>query len=256
MKYFVHIKPHGSDRYTLEFVERENVVRIVEAYFNGDASFIIEGQKYPFSDVKILKIFKCKIRPDQEKPFLKSLAKEGRYRGLFRTYLDVEEMREMDTVFEDETKFFVGNESYGSKKKSVVLLPTDSFISIARIEELKKSSILGYDLSKVVRLCEEINSSYAIGNFFAVGMLCRALKDHIPPLFASGGQVTFQDVIDAKGLEKSDREALKILAQNKHIQDGFIHSQIKRRESLANSSTVEIRSQIDVLLRLIVEKGE
>jgi hypothetical protein len=257
MKYFVYIRPSGAfSKYTLEFVEKEDLNRIIESYLRGADSFIIEGKKHSLKDVQDIKIFECSVPPDKEDAFIKALTQREAYSGMYDRYLSPDTMREMKGIFEDKTKELIGHQAYGSKAKPSPILPNDLFIDTARVEELRNISISGFDLSRLIKLCEEINSSYANGNFFAVGMLCRALKDHIPPLFASGGRVTFQDVIDAKGLEKSDREALKILAQNKHIQDGFIHSQIKRKESLANSSTVEIRPQIDVLLRMIIEKGE
>lgn len=255
-KYFVYLNSHNwTSAITLELVDKEDMKRLTSNYLLGKEKLVINGEQQSTDDLVSFRVFESIMTENDEIKFLEYLASHNWYTGL-EPHLEPSTLKRFPDQIKEITKELIGNKQYGEEKRSEPKNPKDSFIDTSRIEDLRRAKIPDFDLSRLIKLCAEINSSYANGNYFAVGMLCRAVKDHIPPLFASGGQVTFQDVIDAKGLEKSDREALKILAQNKHIQDGFIHSQIKRRESLANSSTVEIRSQIDVLLRLIVEKGE
>ena len=49
-----------------------------------------------------------------------------------------------------------------------------------------------YDLTRVIRFCEELNSSYVNKNFMSVILLMRALLNHIPPLF---GHSNFKSLI-------------------------------------------------------------
>ena len=60
-----------------------------------------------------------------------------------------------------------------------------AFIDPSRIEELKQLRSDKFDFSKMIRLCEELNVSFATESYFAVAMLGRALVDHVPPDFRS-----------------------------------------------------------------------
>jgi hypothetical protein len=56
----------------------------------------------------------------------------------------------------------------------------------SRTAELRSSENLrlpDFDFQKLIRLCEELNSSYDQGNMYASAMLTRAILDHVPPLF-------------------------------------------------------------------------
>ena len=53
---------------------------------------------------------------------------------------------------------------------------------IARLEALKSST---YDVAALVRMCKEINSSYAHGNVLAVALLMRTVLNHVPPVFGT-----------------------------------------------------------------------
>jgi hypothetical protein len=68
----------------------------------------------------------------------------------------------------------------------------DSFVDPSVIESLSQSKNKKHDLTKVVRFCEELNSSFSSGNYLASTLLIRALLNHIPPIF---GHQTFQQVV-------------------------------------------------------------
>jgi hypothetical protein len=63
-----------------------------------------------------------------------------------------------------------------------------SFIADSRIDELRKLPSPDFDFQKLIRLCEELNSSYDNGNLYATAMLTRGVLDHVPPVF---GHTTF-----------------------------------------------------------------
>ena len=53
----------------------------------------------------------------------------------------------------------------------------------------------------LVRMCKEINSSYAHGNVLAVALLMRTVLNHIPPVF---GHDTFAQVLTGTGKSLKD----------------------------------------------------
>jgi hypothetical protein len=69
---------------------------------------------------------------------------------------------------------------------------------IARLEGLKSST---YDVGALVRMCEEINSSYAHGNVLAAALLMRTVLNHVPPVF---GFDTFSQVLANVGKSLKD----------------------------------------------------
>ena len=67
-------------------------------------------------------------------------------------------------------------------------LGAQTFVSKERIAQLQTLTPTNFDLSKLVRLCEEINITYDGGALLATVMLTRAILDHVPPIF---GQKAF-----------------------------------------------------------------
>lgn len=58
------------------------------------------------------------------------------------------------------------------------------YVDLRRIDELRAISSSKFDLTKLIRLCEELNSSHNNGNLFAIAMLTRAIIGHVPPIFS------------------------------------------------------------------------
>ena len=53
----------------------------------------------------------------------------------------------------------------------------------AELRSSENSRLPDFDFQKLIRLCEELNSSYDQENMYASSMLTRAILDHVPPLF-------------------------------------------------------------------------
>jgi len=51
---------------------------------------------------------------------------------------------------------------------------------ITRLEKLESSRV---DVASLVRMCSEINSSYAHGNVLATALVMRTVLNHVPPVF-------------------------------------------------------------------------
>ncbi len=66
------------------------------------------------------------------------------------------------------------------------------FIDPRRVSELKSLHITVFDTRRLVRMCEEANVCYNNDCYLALLMLCRAILDHVPPIF---GQDSFAQVV-------------------------------------------------------------
>lgn len=127
----------------------------------------------------------------------------------------------------------------------------DIFVDETRLEELKAITSPLYDLKKLVRLCEELNSNFGSGNYFATAMLIRAVLDHVPPLFQVA---TFKEVAsNYSGASKSFKKSMQNLENSsRNISDALLHVQIRRSESLPNRTQVNFSNDFDVLLAEII----
>lgn len=123
-------------------------------------------------------------------------------------------------------------------------------ISETRLNELRAVPSTQFDFVKLIRLCEETNTAYSEGCYFATAMLTRGLLDHVPPVF---GKRNFSEVANNYGGTKSFREAMEHLdSAAKKVADGHLHTQIRKSETLPTSQQVNFASGLDVLLSEIV----
>jgi hypothetical protein len=124
--------------------------------------------------------------------------------------------------------------------------PFSPFISLDRISSLQEYRGNSFDLSKLVRLCEEINTCAADGSAYAVIMLTRAILDHIPPIF---GHKTFAEVTNNYEGDKSFKDAMKNLQNGaRNIADLHMHTRIRKFEAPPNMTQVNFSRELDLLL--------
>jgi hypothetical protein len=124
------------------------------------------------------------------------------------------------------------------------------YISQSRLDELKVLRPANFDLRRLIRVCEEIDVSFRNECWFAVAALTRALMDHVPPIF---GQNTFSKVANNYGGSKSFKDSMRNLQNSsRSIADSYLHTQIRRSESLPNRTQVHFTHDLDVLLGEIV----
>ena len=132
------------------------------------------------------------------------------------------------------------------------------FIDETRLQELKdiSSKPSKFDFSRLIKLCEELNSNYSQGNYYATAMLTRAIIDHVPPIFFDKGVNkpcdSFTKVVNNYSGSQSFKEAMGKLNDQKHISHGFLHQQIRTTESHPNANQVNCSQLLDTLLGEIV----
>ena len=125
------------------------------------------------------------------------------------------------------------------------------YVDPSRIEELKLIQTVDFDLKRVVRICEELNSCHENSNYFAIACLVRTILNHIPPIF---GFNTFKEVANNYGGGgKSLKQSFKNLENSsRKISDSILHQTIRRSESLPTKVMVNFSNDVDVLLSEIL----
>lgn len=124
------------------------------------------------------------------------------------------------------------------------------YINRERINELRKLKQTRFDLSKFIRLCEEINICFSNKCYFSVIMLVRAILDHIPPIFQYN---KFSEVANNYEGGKSFKESMERLDNSsRKLADGYLHNKIRVKEILPNETQVNYSNDIDLLLSEII----
>lgn len=133
------------------------------------------------------------------------------------------------------------------KKPEIKLNKT--FISEDRISDLRSLNIDKFDLTKLIKLIEEVNHNYSFKNFLSVAMLCRAIIDHIPPIL---GYKTFNEIANNYGNRSFKNNMEHLNKSMRSIADNYLHMTIRQSESLPNETQVDFSREIDFLLAEII----
>jgi hypothetical protein len=129
-------------------------------------------------------------------------------------------------------------------------IPSHHFVDPARLTALRSIRSADFDLSRLIRLLEELELSYQGGAYLAVAALTRALLDHVPPIF---GVETFEAVANNHKGGKSFSASMQLLQGSaRKIGDAHLHTRIRSRESLPTRTQVAFSHDIDVLLAEIL----
>jgi len=252
MLYNIYISTHLG-AYNVFGLSEEQLEIVKNAYLNGEDSFTIAGKKRVFNDVDTLLIFQhdLKVTPvDAEKHYLE--LPSYRVRGIGYTYLSAETLAR---IGKEVTFEIIGNSKYGESKQPKKSHQEDNlskFISADRLAELKSITSATFDISKLIKLCEEINDNYQRKNFLSVGMIGRTILNHVPPIF---GFNNFEEIANNYGTSKNSsfkKNMSHLNSSLKNIADSYLHLQIRKKESLPNEIQVDFKQDIDVLLAEII----
>lgn len=144
----------------------------------------------------------------------------------------------------EEKKFL---QDFEKPREKFVNNDKDKFINDERILQIESIKSEDFDFSKLIKICKEINITYSNECYFAVSMLVRALLDHIPPIFGFG---SFKLIcINYNEGGKSFQESMVHLDKSQRkIADSFLHTQIRKNETLPNLTQINFSNDIDFLL--------
>lgn len=135
------------------------------------------------------------------------------------------------------------------RRELKLALTSRAVVDPARIEELRNLSSTAFDLTKLIRLCEELNLAFATESYLSMAMLTRAIVDHIPPIF---GMKNFTEVASNYGGSTLKRELKNLETTSRNIADLHLHSQIRRKEILPTITQVDASNSLDLLLAEII----
>lgn len=128
--------------------------------------------------------------------------------------------------------------------------PRDDYVHASRLRDLRMAQGGSWDLSKLVRLCEELNVADANDCTMSVGMLLRAIKDHCAPIF---GQPNFSGVLNNVSFPSSTKRLLERFDLSlKHIADSYLHEHVRAKEQLPSPAQVNFKPELDALLAQVL----
>jgi len=134
-----------------------------------------------------------------------------------------------------------------------VATSTEVFVDPARIDELSSLPVAKFDVSRLVRLCEELNLCFSHRCFYAVAFITRAILDHIPTIF---GLKTFKEVASNYNGGKSFREVASHLENvSRKVSDALLHRPMSDSEILPTLTQVDVRQQLDTVLGEVIRTG-
>jgi hypothetical protein len=125
-----------------------------------------------------------------------------------------------------------------------------AFVSNERIKELEEVKKETFDLTRLIKMCREINDNFSRKNYISVIVLVRSALDHIPPIF---GHKSFSEIVNNAKLAKSIKASFEHLdTSSRNIADAYLHIQIRDKEILPTEKQVNFSHDIDTLLGEIV----
>lgn len=145
----------------------------------------------------------------------------------------------------------IQNEAKQMGRKEIRLHTTSrAYVDPDRVNQLKALAKPKYDITRLTRLCEELNVCFAGECYLAMIVLTRSILDHVPPIFDCK---SFSEVANNYSGNKSFKEAMQRLeSSSRKIADHYLHTQIRSSESLPNVTQVDFSNEIDFMLSEVV----
>lgn len=149
---------------------------------------------------------------------------------------------------------FIGKKGKENSKAAKIRKPTvplDLFVDQTRLDELQSIKSSNFDLTKLIRLCEELNTCYINNSYLTTAMAGRAILDHVPPIFQCN---SFAEVANnyPDGSKSFKQSMTNLELSLRKIADAHLHTRIRSKETLPNKTQVNFSNDLDVLLAEIV----
>ena len=125
-----------------------------------------------------------------------------------------------------------------------------NYVNPDRIHELTEIKDTRFDLTKLLRLCKDLNICSQHGALLAVPMIVRGIIDHVPPIFE---KEKFSEVANNYNGSKSFKASMQHLHNSsRNIADSYLHTQIRSKEAMPTETQINFKNDLDVLLQEIV----
>jgi hypothetical protein len=152
-----------------------------------------------------------------------------------------------------ELNFYKILQNNGNTLKKESNKKRDEYVDMARIKELQDISNPKFDLSRLIKLCQELNIAHENECSLSISMILRTILNHVPPIFNCKN---FDEVANNYSGSKK-KSAFKKLMKNlnitlKNIADIHLHQQIQRKEALPSFNQINFIQTIDILLSEII----
>jgi len=253
MKYNLFIS-NTNGEFNIFDISENQLQKAINAYLLGLTSLTLSGKTYYFEDIDEFKIYTFEpdgSRQDDLRYYLNNSS--FRVENLIGYYLPKSTLAKMG---KNVTYEKIGDSAYGEeanlKQKQYRRTRLD-FISKARINELKSIKSNHFDLTRLIKLCNEINDNYQLENYMSVAMIARTILDHIPPIFKLD---TFDQVANNYGTIDTNKSFKRIMHHLNNslrsIADKFLHQKIRESETLPTENQVNFSQDLDVLLEEVV----
>lgn len=102
------------------------------------------------------------------------------------------------------------------------------------------------NVTKLLRLIDELNDNWARGNVYAAHALLRAILDHIPPMLRCG---SFAAVPSNYQWSRTDKVYMGKLLDFRTQADDALHRQISRKPDLLSLDDMPSRTWVNRLLQ-------
>jgi hypothetical protein len=125
------------------------------------------------------------------------------------------------------------------------------YVNNDRIQELRSLQPSNFDLSRLIKLCEELNSAHINKNYLSIALLIRAIIDHVPPIFnvSNFSQVANNYSTGTKSFKDHMKNLDDLLRK---LSDSYLHTHIRQKEVLPNETQVNFSASLDFLLSEII----
>jgi hypothetical protein len=128
--------------------------------------------------------------------------------------------------------------------------PERNYVDTRRLEDLKSIKNDNFDLTRLIKLCEEINIACHNNCHMTIAMIMRAIIDHVPPIF---GTTSFSEVANNYSGSKSFKDSMQLLDRSlRNVADSHLHVQIRRKETLPSFTQVNFMADLDLLLSEVI----
>jgi len=128
--------------------------------------------------------------------------------------------------------------------------PERNYVATQRLEHLKSIKNDNFDLTRLIKLCEEINVAFQNDCHMTIAMILRAIIDHVPPIFSTN---SFSEVANNYSGSKSFKDSMQLLERSlRKVADSHLHVQIRRKETLPSFTQVNFMADLDLLLSEVI----